>query len=450
MESNITKDIPARLPSGRVKSFLKQLQQLASLELFEKWFGFGVKLLWITLFVAFSIYLRKEYKKDIFYVQNFKVPPTWVEQGYSGEVVKQAIIDDIDNIANTVYADGKSVTANDQDGTEFLSDLSIDGFNLKAVTKSVLAVLGKKNKRIGGYITLDDSAQTVAIQVSDQITQPVSIKRNEPAQKLIHKATLEIMKAKAPSMLIMHYMNKKDTVMVKKNYSYLAKHREFIKDYSFYNLSVSVFAFQKQYDKALMWADSLQKKLPNDKATFYIRAQIHAVLAYTTKTDSLTTRKNKRLFVENLMKAKEPGRTSETESNIDYMADRSLAGFYYMEKDYISFIKLIEKTGTGYTLDADQNNMLAYAYMGQKEYKKAEAALQRAVYLADDNGNYWDSLAELYSLQNKDSLAVVNLKIALNSLQKSAAVSVESYRTDARWERLRSRKDFQTLLTRKL
>jgi hypothetical protein len=192
---------PTRVPIDRIKAFLKQIQQLAWLELFEKWFGLGVKLLWITLFVIFSIYLRKEYKKDIFYVQNFKVPPVWVEQGYSGEVVKQAIIDDIDNIVNAVYADGESIAANNEDATEFLSELSIEGFNLKAVTKSVLAVLGKKNKSIGGYITLDDSTQTVSIQVTDQITQPVSVKRNESAQKLIHKATLEIMKAKAPEML---------------------------------------------------------------------------------------------------------------------------------------------------------------------------------------------------------------------------------------------------------
>jgi tetratricopeptide (TPR) repeat protein len=449
MEKYITKETPTKLPLGRIRSFFKQLQRLAWLELFEKWFGLGVKLLWITLFVAFSIYLRKEYKKDIFYVQNFKVPPTWVEQGYSGEVVKQAIIDDIDNVANAVYGDGKSVTGNDQDGTEFLSDLSIDGFNIKAVTKSVLAVFGKKNKSIGGYITLDDSTQTVAIQVTDQITQPVSIKKNEPAQKLIHKATLEIMKAKAPGMLITHYMSKKDTIMAKKNYNYLTKHREFIKDYNFYNLSINMFLFLKQYNKAFMWSDSAMQKFPNDKYVFYKRAQIYGILAYTTKTDSATTRKNKRLFVENLLKVKEPGRTSETENNIDKTVDLTLANFYYMEKDYTSLIKLIEKTGTGYTLDAAQNNMLAYAYMGQKEYRKAEAALQRAVYLADDNGDYWDSLAELYSLQSKDSLAVVNLVIALASPQKSPTVSVEAYQKDTRWDRLRKRADFQALMKRK-
>ncbi len=445
METNTS----TKLPRGRIRTFFKQIQQLAWLELFEKWFGFGVKLLWVILFIAFSIYLRKEYKKDIFYIQNFKVPPVWVEQGYSGEVVKQAIIDDIDNIRNAVYADGKSITDVSEDGTEFLSDLSIEGFNLKAITKSILAVLGKKSKNIGGYITLNDSTQTMFIQVTDQITQPLSIKRNEPAQKIIHKATLEIMKAKSPGLLIGYYMVRKDTIMVKSVYNYLTKHRALMKDYFFYTVSVSVSLFQKRYDKALMWSDSSLKKFPNDKLTFYDKAKIHGTLAYYTKIDSVTTSKNKRLYVENLQKVKEPGRTSETETNLDNIVDMSLAGFYYVEKDFKSLIELSEKTSAKYALDPAQSNILAYAYMGQKNYKKAEAALQRTVSLASDVGDYWDSLAELYSIQNKDSLAVVNLGIALASPQKSASVSVEAYQKDARWQRLRKRQDFQALLKRK-
>ena len=173
-----------------MRTFLKQLHQLASLELFDRWFGFGAKLFWISLVVVFSIYLRREYKKDIYYIQNFKVPPTWADQGYSGEVVKQAIVDDIDNIRNTVYSDEKSITDANEDGTEFLTDISIEGFNLRAVTKSILSILGKKNKNIGGYVTLNDSTQRIAVQVTDQITQPLSIKKGESAQNLIRKATV--------------------------------------------------------------------------------------------------------------------------------------------------------------------------------------------------------------------------------------------------------------------
>lgn len=441
----------SKLQPGRIKSFLKQLQQLAWLELFEKWFGVSVKLLWITLFVTFSLYLRKEFKKDIFYIKDFKVPPAWTEQGYSGEVVKQAIIDDIDNITNSVYLNDKSNTGLNEDGTELLSDFSIEGFNLKAITKSILAILGKKSKYISGYVTINDSTQTVAIQVTDQITQPLSVKRNESAQNLIHKATLEIMKVKSPGTLISYYQAKKDTIRVRNVYKYLSKHRELTKDYLFYDLSVSVSLFERRYDNAFAWADSIQKKFPNDKLTFFDKAKIYAMLIYYDKTDSVSLKKYKRLFVENLRKAKEPGRTTEIESrlSIDKLVDRYLAGYYYNEKDFKSFIEIVETTTAKSSLDATQNNTLAYAYMYRKDYKKAEESIQKALFLANDVGDYWDSLAELYSLQNKDSLAVVSLAVALKCPQKSSAVSVEAYQKDSRWQRLQKREDFQKLMKRK-
>lgn len=236
--------------------------------------------------------------------------------------------------------------------------------------------------------------------------------------------------------------------MVKNVYKYLTKHRELTKDYFFYTISIAVSLFEKEYDKAFAWSDSALAKFPNDKLTFYDKAKIYGVLAYYTKTDSATTNKNKRLYLENLRKAIEPGRTAETENNIDNIVNISLGFFYYTEKDYKSFIDIVETTNIRYSLDASQNNVLAYAYIYRKDYKKAEASIRKALFLDDSVGDYWDSLAELYSLQKKDSLAVVNLAIALKCPRKSPAVSVEAYQKDARWQRLRSREDFKKLMKR--
>ena len=436
-----------KLPSERVRAFLKRLQQLAWLELFEKWFGVGVKLLWLTLFIAFSIYLRKEYKRNIIYVQDFKVPPAWVEQGYSGEVVKQAILDEIDNLMNGVFANDKSTMGSNADNTEFLNELSVQGFNLRAVTKSILALLGKKDKNIGGYVTLSDSTQTVAIQVTDQITQPLSIKRNEPAQHLIHKAAMEIMKVRSPKALVTYYMVKKDTVMVDKVYTYIKRHRELMPDYYFYITSVAVALNSLNYEEAFIWSDSLAKRFPNDKSVYYTQAEIYMTLAYYAKADSVTTRKYKRLFVENMRKVSEPGLPDES-YNLAQTANRYLAGFYAGEGDFKSFIDLVERNHMENTLSPPLNNALAYAYVSQKNYKKAEEALRRAISQARDVGDYWDSLAELYSLQGKDSLAVVNLAVALRSSQKSPVISVSAYQQDSRWQQLRKRPDFQQLMKR--
>ncbi|QDK80766.1 hypothetical protein EXU85_20005 [Spirosoma sp. KCTC 42546] len=441
MERNTT----IKLPSGRVGAFLKRLQQLAWFELFEKWFGVGVKLLWITLFIAFSVYLKREYRRNIFYVQDFKVPPAWIEQGYSGEVVKQAILDEIDNIMNGVYASGNSMSGSNEDNTELLNELTVEGFNLRAVTKSILALLGKKDKSIGGYVTLSDSTQTVAIQVTNEITQQLSIKRNEPAQYLIHKAAMEIMKVRSPKALIYYYMVKKDTDMVNKVYSYLKKRRGLMDDYYFYMTSAAVALNSLDYEEAMAWSDSAAKKFPNDKLTYYIQAEIYMTRIYNAKADSATTRTYKRLFVENMRKVSEPGLSDQTD-NLAQTANQYLLGFYARENDLKSFSGLVERTHMEQTLNAPLNNALAYAYMSQKKYKKAEEALHKAVSQAGHVGDYWDSLAELYSIQGKDSLAVVSLLKALKSPQKSEAVSAKAYQTDTRWQRLRKRPDFQQVV----
>ena len=435
----------SKLQPGRIKSFLKQLQRLAWLELFEKWFGVGVKLLWLSLFIAFCIYLRKEYKKNIIYVHDFKVPPAWMEQGYSGEVVKQAIIDEIDTIMNSVFGTDRSLVGSNEDNTEFLNELSVEGFNLRAVTKSILALLGKKDKRVGGYITFSDSTQTVAIQVTDQITQPLSIRRGEPAQNLIHKAAIEIMKVRAPKALITYYMVKRDTIMVDKVYNYLKKHRELMNDYYFYMTSVAVALNSLNYEEAFAWSDSSAKQFPNDKLVYYTRAEIYMTLAKYAKVNSVTTQKYKRLFVENMRKVSEPGLPAQ-EDNLAQTANFYLAAYYAGENDVESLIHLLEQTHIEYRLSAPIYNVLAYGYMGRKDYKKAEQALRNAIAQAGDVGDYWDSLAELYSIQHKDSVAVVYLAKALTSPRKSGAVSKQAYHTDARWQQLQNRPDFQQLL----
>ena len=435
--------------SGRVRSFLKRLQQLARFELFEKWFGFGVKLLWVSLFIAFCIYLRKEYKKNIYYIQDFRVPPAWVEQGYSGEVVKQAIIDEINNTITSVYGRDQTIVGNNEDNTEILNELSVEGFNLRAVTKAVLALLGKEDKTIGGYITLSDSTQNVAIQVTDQITQPLFINRKEPTQNLIHKAAMEIMKVRSPKALIYYYMVKKDTVMVGRVYNYLKRNRELMNDYYFYMTSVAVALNSLNYEEAFAWSDSSAKRFPNDKLLYYTRAEIYMYLAAYAKADSATTRKYKRLFVENMRKVSEPGIPAQAD-NIDYTATYYLAGFYAREGDFNSLALLMKRNRTKYRPNAPIYNALAYSYMARKEYKKAEEALHSATAQAGDVGDYWDSLAELYSLQGRDSLAVIYLAKALKSPQKSETVSAKVYQTDARWQRLRKRPDFQQLLKRRI
>lgn len=434
----------------RLKTFIKQLQVLAWLELFEKWTGFFVRLLWIGAFTAFGVYLYKEYHKNIFYLKDFKVPASWVEQGYTGEVVKEAILDEIDKIkleAYKSYGDQytRSSRGNENDNTQILSDINVEGFNLKVIVKSILGVLGKKDKSIGGYVTASDSAQIMAVQITDQLTKQFRIGHQKPVEELIHDATLHIMRIKQPLVLFSYYSAKSDTVALHDAYKYLTKHREVINNDDFYIAAMGMGLFVRNYDLADAWADSLLQRYPDDIISYTTKAQVYQFRSYFTASDSLQKVKYNQLYVDYLKKALLHG--SERDKRLYLrVINLNLFNHYYGLKQYKVALEYAQKADAAEPLSAQFNNLLAYVYIKQKNYDKAEQLLKKVTNEEPNNGNYWDSVAELYAIQRKDSLAVVNLAKALNAPLKSANVSVQAYQTDPRWQHLQPRKDFRALV----
>lgn len=438
----------------RIKLFIRQLQILAWLEIFEKWFGFFVKLLWIGAFMAFGIYLYKEYHKDVFYLKDFKVPTAWADQGYTGEVVKEAILDEIDKIKEEAFRVywGKSTivrsTRNkDNDNTQILSDINVEGFNLKVITKTMLSLLGKKEKSIGGYVTLNDSSQTMSLQITNQITKKLNIGRQKPIKNLIRDAALHIMRIRQPSLLLLHYQAQNDTVSVKEAYNYLVKYRDVTRDYDFYNASYRMALFVRDFDKADAWADSLLQKFPDDITGYLGKANISIIKVNYGNLDSLEKIKYNRIYVENLKKAIVHD-TKDGEKTTLEDVYLQLSGYYFSQKNEKLGIEYAEKSNAIEPLNAASYNFLGYVYIRQKNYAKAEQYITNATKEDPDNANYWDSLGELYALQGKDSLSVVYLKKALKAPVKVPTVSVNAYQKDPRWQRLQKRQDFQNLLVK--
>jgi tetratricopeptide (TPR) repeat protein len=433
-------------------AFIKHLRVLAWLEMFEKWFVFFVKLLWISAFIAFGIYLYKEYQKDVFYLKDFKVPAAWAEQGYTGEVVKEAILDEMDKIKEEAFIAywGKSsivrsTRSKENDNTQILSDINVEGFNLKAIVKTILSLLGKKEKSIGGYVTLNGDSQTLSLQITNQITQKFSIGRQQPIKNLIRDATLHIMRIKQPSLLFVYYQIKNDTVAVKEAYNYLVKYREVTRDYDFYNTSYRMALFVRDLDKAEAWADSLLQKFPDDISGYVNKAATTYAKINYNNLDSLEQIKYNRIYVENLEKAIVHDTKDGEKATLEDVYLR-LSGYYFSQKNDKLGIEYAEKSNAVEPLNAASYNFLGYVYIRQKNYAKAEQYIISATKEDPDNGNFWDSLAEVYALQGKDSLAVVYLKKALKAPVKVPTVSVKAYQKDPRWQGLQKRKDFQALL----
>ncbi len=424
------------------------------LEKFEKLFGFFVKLLWIAAFFAFSIYIYREYHKNTFYLRDFKVPLAWVQQGYTGEVVKEAILDEIDKIRQITLADWKknrttkSTRTKDNDDTQILNEISVEGFNVKSIVKTILSVLGKKDKSIGGYVTMNDSTQSISVQITDQMTKQFIISKKKSIDNLIHDATLHIMRIKQPIILLSYYQVKGDSLGAKEAYYYLVKHRDITKDFDFYTASSYMSLYEKNFDKADAWADSLLQKFPEEMGSYKSKANVCIYKSYYGNSDSLEKIKYNNLYAEYLKKAIIHNNHDGEKVPLGNIYIE-LADHYFRNKEDKLGIEYLEKSNEIEPLPSYTYNYLGYRYLKQKNYAKAELAVKNAIMIEPDNGNYWDSLGELYVIQGKDSLSVSCLKRALKSGTKVKEVSIEAYKKDPRWRRLQNRKDFQYLLSNK-
>jgi tetratricopeptide (TPR) repeat protein len=427
------------------KSFFRRIQIISWFELFEKWFAFGVKLLWVSLFVTLGLYIKKEYKKDIYYLQDFKVPEDWTKLGYTGDVTKEAIIDEIDAVKDESSWNVEETSRyKEDDNTEFLSDISVEGFNLKILVKAALTLLGKKDKAIGGYVTLSDSTQTMAIQITDQTTTKVSVPRKAPIQSLINKATLQIMRVKQPIILLSYYYAKKDSLGIVNADVYLKKHRAAISNFNFYFASVGTALYQKNYTKAEAWADSMILYYPEEIQSYTNKSNIYLHKMYS-QPDSSNYEKNKKLYIEYQEKAILHNKSDGVEVPV-YGYYVELGMYVSRWGDHKKALTYFEKANKIKPPTAYVYNQMAYVYFRAKNYKKADEFVDKAIEKDPENAEYIDSKAEIYSVAGKDSLAVIYLQKALKATKKSKSVTVEAYRQDPRWQRLLARKDYQKLI----
>jgi len=424
--------------------------------MFDKWFGFFVKVIWLVLFISLGIYLYQEYHKNTFYLKDFKVPVAWEDQGYSGEVVKEAILDEIDKVNQELALqiglsindrNLKSTRNSDNDNTQILSEINVEGFNLRVIVKAILNFFGKKDKNIGGYVTLTDSLQTITVQITDQTVKEFSADKSHPIKNLVHDAALYIMLVRQPYSLLQYYNMRGDTIALKKTYDYLKRHRDVIKDNDFYFLACNVSLIERDFDKADSWADSLLQKYPDDMNSYWSKSNVSFNRLRFNKSDSLQKIKYNKIYVENLKKCIVHNTVDGEKVSLSNVY-LQLARYYFNQKNIRLAEQYVAKSRAIKPFGGFENNALCYSYIDAKNYIKAEQFIKKAINIEPDNANYWDSLAEVYALQGKDSLCVATLKKALDSPIKIGTVSTKAYEKDPRWQNLQNRRDFSALLKR--
>jgi len=433
-----------------VNFFLKRLKLASWFELFEKWFGFGVRLIWLSLAILFGLYLRKEYKKDIYYLKNFDVPNSWYEQGYSGKVVKEMIIDEVDairkNISNEFWGDGSLVPSRskEDDKTEFLSEINVEGFNLKTVVNGVLSLLGKKNKTIGGYITLDETSKKAAIQITDQQTSVVKIDTQFSNDSLIHQAALQVLKIKYPLVYLSYQFRKNDTTAIVDLVRYLEVNQTSENEFDYYIAKSNVSLFLRRFDEADIVSDSLLAKFPKKVDSHTHKSTIYRYKAALAK-DTVEFNKYRDLYTQSILNGISvfnPEEDNELTLNHLHILVADLYRTYKFKESAEHFVKANKIR----PLTPLQNNVYGYVSIKLKDYKTAEIAFKNSTSGEPQNSNYWDSLGELYSITGKDSLAINCLQKALKARIKHKSVTKAAYEKDIRWDKIRNRDDFKKMM----
>jgi tetratricopeptide (TPR) repeat protein len=433
-----------------INRFIKSLKWTLWFEIFERWFGFGIKFIWLVLVILFGVYLRKEYQKDIYYLKNFDVPNSWVEEGYSGKVVKEMIIDEVDairkNINDDFWGDGALVPSRtkEDDKTEFLSEINVEGFNLKTVVNGILSLLGKRNKTIGGYITLDENSKKAAIQITDQQTSVVKIKKKYPNDSLIHEAALQVLKIKYPRIYLTYQFNKNDTVAIVNLVRFLEINKTDKNEFDYYIVKSKVSLFLQRYEEADALSDSLLAKFPKE-----VDAHTHKSVIYRYKAafakDTVEYKKFRDIYTQCILNGIEvynPEEDNELTLNHLHILIADLYRTYNYKGSAEHFV-LASKIRP---LTSLQNNVYGYVSIKLKDFKTAEVALKNATSNEPQNSNYWDSLGEFYSITGKDSMAINCLQRALKAPIKHKSVTKVAYQKDARWDKIRKRPDFVKMM----
>ena len=215
----------------------------------------------------------------------------------------------------------------------------------------MLSLLGKKDKNIGGYVTLNDSSQTMSLQITNQITKKLNIGRQKPIKNLIRDAALHIMRIRQPALLLVYYQAQNDTVAVKEAYNYLVKYRDVTRDYDFYNASYRISLFVRDFDKADAWADSLLQKFPDDIAGYLSKASTSIIKINYGNLDSLEKVKYNRIYVENLEKAIVHDTRDGEKATLEDVYLR-LSGYYFSQKNEKLGIEYAEKSNAIEPLNA--------------------------------------------------------------------------------------------------
>ncbi len=407
---------------------------------------------------------RKAYLNDTYTLSAFNVPPSLEERGYSGTVVVDKVVAEMQGILSKRYFDEQNPEAyrriNTQPTLQFNTESRAGYFDLRALFQMGKVFLGKKDKAIRGNITLDSNRIKLALIMPDEGAYPLSIGSDESLDSLFHRVAVHLIRQTTPQYLVYYFLDKQaydeaenllEEIDFKLNNA--PKNAAYESDRIQWFLAwTNLLMAKKDYPNALLKIDELRQLYPKDLAGYAQKVNIlfsQVVELENQKADKATVKaiaqqasdlaqlvENQNLSSSFLDKKMAQGWLY---ANWAYMLQKIDTDTTVVLAKYRKAIELLPQAAASY-------NNLSYFYMDNHNYPEAEIYLKKALLADPKDGNTWDTYAELMWTKG-DTLRFYNcLEQALKNHNPTEGVSAEDYAKDARWQQVWEQKRFQLLL----
>lgn len=407
---------------------------------------------------------RKVYKDDSYVFSTISVPPNFSERGYTGEVIVDKVLSEMQNILSKRYYDEQNPEAYrkvlSRPDLNFSAGSRAGYFDLQSLFQVGKVLLGKKDKIIKGHITYDSTQVNFMLQMPDEVAISLTANRQKSFDEIIRNGAVYLIRRTTPQYLVYYYLEKQEFAEAEKlleeiNFRLNNDKKSPTYDYDriqWFMSGSNLKLAQQDFEGAILKMEALQKAYPNDMAAYSQTVNIlmsQVVYLENQKADTAQYLPLARKAVEiaetidkkdfNSLFLDKNMAMGWTYANWAYMLQKSNPNDPTILSKYNRAIELLPHASFAY-------NNLSYYHIDKKDYVTAEEVLKKALLADPKDGNSWDTYAELMSLKGDIPHFYEYIENALKNSNPTEGITAEIYAQDHRWEKFSTEKRFKDLL----
>lgn len=420
--------------------------------------------LFILLLIIWILWaFRKAYINESYVFEPFSVPPQLVERGYSGEVIIDKIMSEMQSILSKDYFDEQNPEAYRkivaQPTLKFSSGSRAGYFDLESLFKLGKVILGKKDNTIKGHITRDSNRLSLSINLSDDALTSLNINKND-LDSLVNEAAIFLIRQTNPQYLVYYFLNKQDYTAAEtllQEIDFQLNNRKKSPTYNYdriqwYMSWTTLKLAQQDFDGALAKAEELRRNYPKDLAADVQTVNILMAQVLRLENDKADPSVYRPIAQRATTLAQQIEKNNKNSLFLDKQKAIGLLyanWAYLLQKTDLNAPDILPKYQKAISLLPNVSfayNNLSYYYMDKKNYTAAIDALNKALFAEPKDGNSLDTYAEIMAITGDTTRFYTYLEKALQNPNPTEGITAERYAVDKRWEAFRQQPRFQNLL----